>query len=482
MAYAEKLVKSWRACWKNAAGKVEKQSGFPTKREARIFAEEQEAEARRRGNARTDASQLLLRDWVDEWHQGLDLEVNTMLGYETIIQNHLLPTWGETRLRDLATSDAQIKVWVKELREAGYTHRTVGGIVSLLGTICSDAVDAGLMHRNPAAHRRSRGRYANRQGNSTRPPVIVDPFTAFLLAERASTITGRDIAFILLTTMYYTGMRISEVMGIEIGAVSSKYRLQKQLSPYIKSEVFYYKSPKFNSIRDIDIPKFLLELWRHQARQVQHMDVPAGARWCPCGDEVPQEYRHTPKIHLFVGDDWHHWKQTSFRHRVLYPAAWGKFFPSSETWRPVYQSLREDGSDPGPFDWDNTRSRRNRAKAAVACWAPLAPDMTPHAFRHSHKTLMEELGTPKPLMNDRMGHKDHSVSGRYSHPTDGMREQLMEGLFRSWEMALAQRRDMGVSSPVRLVEDLLETSARSDSRSTPDLRPRLQIGPRGRVA
>src|SRR5690625_3837801 len=482
MAYAEKLVKSWRACWQSASGKVEKQSGFPTKREARRFAEEQEAEARRRGNARSDASQLLLRDWVEEWHQGLDLEVNTMLGYETIIQNHLLPTWGETRLRDLATSDAQIKVWVKKLREAGYTHRTVGGIVSLLGTICSDAVDAGLMHRNPAAHRRSRGRYANRQGNSTRPPVIVDPFTAFLLAERASTITGRDDEFILLTTMYYTGMRISEVMGIEIGAVSSKYRLQKQLSPYIKSEVFYYKSPKFNSIRDIDIPKFLLELWRHQARQVQHMEVPEGARWCPCGDEVPQEYRHTPKIHLFVGDDWHHSKQTSFRHRVLYPAAWGKFFPSSETWRPVYQSLREDGSDPGPFDWDNTRSRRNRAKAAVACWAPLAPDMTPHAFRHSHKTLMEELGTPKPLMNDRMGHKDHSVSGRYSHPTDGMREQLMEGLFRSWEMALAQRRDMGVSSPVRLVEDLLETSARSDSRSTPDLRPRLQIGPRGRVA
>lgn len=482
MAYAEKLVKSWRACWKNAAGKVEKQSGFPTKREARRFAEEQEAEARRRGNARSDASQLLLRDWVDEWHQGLDLEVNTMLGYETIIQNHILPTWGETRLRDLATSDAQIKVWVKKLRDAGYTHRTVGGIVSLLGTICSDAVDTGLMHRNPAAHRRSRGRYINRQASATRPPVIVDPLTAFLIAERASTITGRDDEFILLTTMYYTGMRISEVMGVEIGAVSSRYRLQMQLSPYIKSEVFYYKSPKFNSIRDIDIPEFLLELWRHQARQVQHMEVPEGARWCPCGDEVPQEYRHTPKIHLFVGDDWHHWKQTSFRHRVLYPAAWGKFFPSSETWRPVYQSLREDGSDPGPFDWDNTRSRRNRAKAAVACWAPLAPDMTPHAFRHSHKTLMEELGTPKPLMNDRMGHKDHSVSGRYSHPTDGMREQLMEGLFRSWEMALAQRRDMGVSSPVRLVEDLLETSARSDSRSTPDLRPRLQIGPRGRVA
>ena len=482
MAYAEKLVKSWRACWQSASGKVEKQSGFPTKREARRFAEEQEAEARRRGNARTDASQLLLRDWVEEWHQGLDLEVNTMLGYETIIQNHILPTWGETRLRDLATSDAQIKVWVKKLRDAGYTHRTVGGIVSLLGTICSDAVDAGLMHRNPAAHRRSRGRYINRQASATRPPVIVDPFTAFLLAERASTITGRDDEFILLTTMYYTGMRISEVMGVEIGAVSSRYRLQMQLSRGRKSRVFYHKGPKFDSRRVIDIPVFLLELWRRQARQVQHMDVPEGARWCPCGDEVPQEYRHAPKIHLFAGDNWHHWDQTIFRQRVLYPVAWGKFFPNMKYGRPVYQSLREDGGDPGPFDWDNTRLGDERAEAAVACWAPLAPDLTPHGLRHSHKTLMEEMGTPRPLMDDRMGHRDHSVAGRYSHPTDGMREQLMEGLSRSWELALEQRRVLGVESPVGVVGELLEASTRGDSRSTPDLRSRLQTGPRGRVA
>ena len=123
-----------------------------------------------------------------------------------------------------------------------------------------------------------------------------------------------------------------------------------------------------------------------------------------------------------------------------------------------------------------------RAEAAVACWAPLAPDLTPHGLRHSHKTLMEEMGTPRPLMDDRMGHRDHSVAGRYSHPTDGMREQLMEGLSRSWELALEQRRGLGVESPVGVVGELLEASTRGDSRSTPDLRSRLQTGPRGRVA
>lgn len=482
MAYAEKLVKSWRACWKNAAGKPEKQSGFPTKREAKRFAEEQEAEARRRGNARVDTSQILLRDWVEEWHQGLDLELNTLRGYESIIQNHILPTWGETRLKDLANSDPQIRVWVKGLRGSGYTQRTVGGIVSLLGTICADAIEVGLMNRNPATFRRARGRYINRSSSGTRPSAIVDPFTAFLLAERASSITGRDDEFILLTTMYYTGMRISEVMGIEIGAVSSKYRLQMQLAQIHSSKVLYYKGPKFDSKRVIDIPGFLLQLWRRQARQVQHLEVPEGAQWCPCGDKVPPEYRHAPKSQLFVGDTWHHWEQTAFRQRILYPSAWGIFFPHMKFKRPVYQSLREDGSEPGPFDWDSTRFGSRRVKAAVACWAPLAPDLTPHGLRHSHKTLMEELGTPKPLMDDRMGHRDHSVSGRYSHPTEVMRGHLMEALSGAWRGALEQRRGLGVGSPVGLVEELLASSVEGDSRSTPDLRSRLHGASRGRVA
>ena len=42
-------------------------------------------------------------------------------------------------------------------------------------------------------------------------------------------------------------------------------------------------------------------------------------------------------------------------------------------------------------------SRSPRASGTVRRtgeWLPVAPGLTPHELRHTHKTLMEELGTP----------------------------------------------------------------------------------------
>ncbi|WP_186319177.1 hypothetical protein [Streptomyces sp. SAJ15] len=49
---------------------------------------------------------------------------------------------------------------------------------------------------------------------------------------------------------------------------------------------------------------------------------------------------------------------------------------------------------------------------------PIKDGLTRHGLRHGHKTLMEELGTPKVPMHERMGHTDSSVSANYSHVTD----------------------------------------------------------------
>ena len=86
---------------------------------------------------------------------------------------------------------------------------------------------------------------------------------------------------------------------------------------------------------------------------------------------------------------------------------------------------------------------------------PIAPGLTPHGLRHSHKTTMVELGTPATLMDDRLGHADGSVQARYSHVTAPMRRSLMEGLTRVWLEALDRRRAMHPTSPVTLLNDLL---------------------------
>lgn len=72
---------------------------------------------------------------------------------------------------------------------------------------------------------------------------------------------------------------------------------------------------------------------------------------------------------------------------------------------------------------------------------------------------MEDLGTERVLMDDRMGHIDGSVSARYAHVTPGMRKRLMIGLTEQWETALDARLAMHSASPVRILNDLLRTRA-----------------------
>jgi hypothetical protein len=77
----------------------------------------------------------------------------------------------------------------------------------------------------------------------------------------------------------------------------------------------------------------------------------------------------------------------------------------------------------------------------------------------AHRTHMEDLGTEKVLMDERMGHIDGSVSARYAHVTPGMRERLKAGLTGQWETALDVRRNLHPRSPVAVLDRLLRARA-----------------------
>jgi hypothetical protein len=72
---------------------------------------------------------------------------------------------------------------------------------------------------------------------------------------------------------------------------------------------------------------------------------------------------------------------------------------------------------------------------------------------------MEDLGTEKVLMDERMGHIDGSISARYTHVTPGMRERLKGGLTEQWETALDARRGLHPRSPVAVLDRLLRARA-----------------------
>ena len=300
MPYPEKLKKSWRACWYVPGRKTpEKLSGFPTRKAALAYATEQEVEARRAGHARTDASQKLFRDWAAEWYSGLDLEPSTMDNYKSILENHLLPQWGDTRLRDLQNADAAINAWARTYRDK-YAHGSRDRIIGQMRRLCVDAIDAGLMTRNPMPTKRNRGRVApkRQQKRASRYEATTDALGAFLIAERVAALSGREDDFVLLTAKYWLGLRWGEVIGLEIRNVFSQFHLDHQLHEASGGR-WYWKAPKDGSERLIDVPDFLRQMLAEQADRVVHPKT--RERLCPCGEDFEDRYRHEAGAQLFSG-------------------------------------------------------------------------------------------------------------------------------------------------------------------------------------
>ena len=153
-----------------------------------------------------------------------------------------------------------------------------------------------------------------------------------------------------------------------------------------------------------------------------------------------------------------HWRRTGFATWLFQPAATGWYprkAPSSARPVPVLGA-----------PWPGVPVRgRNASARADSCWLPIAQGLTPHGLRHTHKTLMEELGVPPKLMDERMGHEDGSVQARYTHVTPLMRGRLLEGLTGLWEAALDARREMNEGSPVAVLDGLLRGVAAGAAES-----------------
>jgi len=146
-----------------------------------------------------------------------------------------------------------------------------------------------------------------------------------------------------------------------------------------------------------------------------------------------------------------HWRRNGFATWLFRPAATGWYPATAPSATRAVLVLAEP--------WPGIPARgRGAAARADSCWPPIAQGLTPHGLRHTHKMLMEELGAPPKLMDERMGHEDGSVQARYTYVTPTMRERLMDGLTELWHTALAECRALCASSPVTVLDELLTAS------------------------
>lgn len=442
-----------------------------------------------------DPGQQAFQDYVEEWLDDQDLADNTVHNYESHIQCHLLPTFGPMPLLDITRRS--VADWERALRAAGYSADSINTYRAVLHVILEDAVEAKKIPVNPARRRRNRGRRTGRK--SRRPPqkVITNTRGALLIAERMALLSGRDDEFVAMILKFFTGMRMGELVGLETEFVTKhRLRVEWQLAEvagkHVKCE------PKNGSQRDIDLPEFLwrmldsfiaqsnprpcechgnIYVFRGQAKRrsrgsssgitqkmiAEHAEVTVNAvslvlRGCSNVSQLTRhrvlraanELGYTKPV---VGEETTHWRRSGFYAWLYTPAVSGWYPPRGKA-SPARAVPVSATAFPGiPVRGRNAHGR------ADSCWVPIAKGMTPHGNRHSHRTLLEELGTPQKLINERIGHQDSSVQDRYTQVTDAMVKKLMADLTQEWHDALDWRMEICPTSPVAMLNGLLRLRA-----------------------
>jgi integrase len=128
--------------------------GLDGKKAARAILNERLQQA---GRVSPDAADLTLRGFVDAyWKPSLDrkqTKPSTLRGYQSVLDNHILPFLGEMLLADIAPINVEDLLQGKAREE--YSPKTMRNIVVQLNGIFNLAVDNDLIARSPvrARHR-----------------------------------------------------------------------------------------------------------------------------------------------------------------------------------------------------------------------------------------------------------------------------------------------------------------------------------------
>jgi integrase len=484
MGYGEKRGKFFRARWRGPTGDLESMSGFLTKKAADTYANDQEAAIRAGRYVDPRAGQITLLDWVNIWYPAQDLELTTLETYRSLLENIVLPEFGERSLASLAAEE--IAAWEKDLVSSKRcSARTAKDARSVLGTALGAAIPARIQV-NPAERKRATGKKATRRVQRVMQArkAWATPLEALLMAERVAAMSGEENDFIKVVFIAYTGVRWSEAVGLDPNCVHGD-TIDLDWKLYELNGRFYRGHPKDGSIRPIDAPPFLSALLGRQE-----------VRTCTCRTDAEEPYCSGGR-YVFLGPGGGHARRSDFARRFFRPAADGWYAARGGKSARVAAPVLADAATswpgrvinpPWPAGVDSYPRGRGvpllAADVPVANWLPIMKDLTPHGLRHSHETWMAEDRIADALRDERMGHiGDGSMRAHYTHVSDQMRGELVDALQKRWEQSLADRAalerhwDQRVPSSVPLLNELLEPFRDGVVTAIGSARPRRALQP-----
>lgn len=351
----------WRARYRDPQGRSRSRT-FDRKAEAERFLSQNDVELRRGEWIDPASRRTLFAEWAEVWWQTtVRLRPTTRRGYWQILQNHVLPHFGQTPLTAIDYMDVERFVAEKHA-EGAIGPKKIRDCVSVVSLIMQSAVKSGVRRDNPAAgHRVTVRRRRIRQGDVLTMEQVHD------LLQHV-----RDPYKPAVWLLVLTGMRPSELCGLRIRSVDFARHLVSVTESLVPVSAFSDQKlalvegpPKTEAgDRTIPIPEWLsISIAAYLRTRVEERGRPLD-----------------PREPLFVN-------------RVGKPLNRDKF-------------------------------RETVIKPALAA-AGLPMNLRTYDLRHGHASMLIDLGANVLAVAQRMGHSDPSVTLReYGHLFQGVQEQL----------------------------------------------------------
>jgi integrase len=326
--------------------------------------------------------------YADQWLAGLQLEDSTIYGYQKIVRNHVNPYLGAVRVDRLTAT--RLARHYRELLQSGrkdakhlgepLSANTVNKVHIVIGAMLDAAIDDGLISQNPARKKRTVMAPTGTQIRAASPEVATWSATAlkgFLAWDRDIL---EDELYTLWRTYAFTGMRRGEALALkwsDVDMTGQRISVRRATNPVVRHET---KSTKTGRSRVLDIDS----------------DTVADLK----------------------------------------------------AWKALRGSISLDLARPGAFVFGNLAGEMRSPNEVGQRWNYRLREARAHfgeehlchltikGLRHTHATLLFELGVHPKIVQERLGHSNISTTMNiYSHVTPTMQRSAIEKLTGQFESA-----------------------------------------------
>ena len=391
--------------------------GFQTDAEARKAGREAQSQYENFGQV-VNKEQISYSDFLDYWIDNdckVDLKPITVVKYIKMAENLLKPRLGAYRLKSLTRETLQ--AFLIEMYDKGYSYNSLTVIKGLLTKSLNYAEDYRYIAYSPARRLKIPKNRIPKVPTRSAPHQFIPQDIMQKVFER---FPERTSQYIPLKLGYECGLRIGEAFALcweDIDFKNKVIKINRQIQWFQDNErtdeekvsnngsaecgdgYWYFSAPKYNSYRMIEISDELVEiLLREKERQ------------CKARDYYGTYYTD------YTAD-----KELSFSGKAPeYPCGVNRIGINGDGF-PIHPiCIRENGT------LITTRTMQHTSKCIRK---EIFPGFDFHSLRHTHTSMLAEIGVDQKYIQTRLGHADIKMTiGVYEHTTDIMRERGRKAL------------------------------------------------------